>query len=102
MPEHDFSALYEQYPAIIAQMAETFDSHEFILRLAHQNQTLYVEALYAYRRSVHRGAVAPFRVVHQILSQRLNAHRDLVERIGDVDSEDIFGQIQRCAQWKKF
>ena len=68
MPEHDFSALYEQYPAIIAQMPEIFDSHEFILHLAHRNQALYVGALYAYRHSVHRGAIAPFQIVHRILS----------------------------------
>ena len=101
MPEHDFTALYEQYPAIIAQMPEVFDSHKFIRRLAQQKQALYIEALCTYRHSMHQGAVAPFRVVHQILSQRLNAHGDLVERVGNVGSEDIFGQVNECAQWRK-
>jgi hypothetical protein len=44
MTEHDFSQLYEQYPTIIQQMDDTFTSHEFILKLAQQNQTQYVEA----------------------------------------------------------
>jgi len=101
MPEHDFSALYEQYPAIIAQMAETFDSHEFILRLAQENQPLYIEALYGYRHSMHRGATAPFRVVHRILAQRLSAHADLVEHVGNAYSKHIFGQMCGCAQWRK-
>jgi len=47
MAEHGLSALYEAYPAIIEQMPETFDSHAFILRLAHEQQVLYVEALYS-------------------------------------------------------
>ena len=69
--QHDFSELYAQYPAVIAQMSETFTSHEFILLLAQQHQRLYVEALYDYRDSIHRGEPTPFRVVHGILSQHL-------------------------------
>lgn len=64
MSEHDFSALYAQYPAVIASMRDTFTSHEFILRLAQQNQTLYIEALYSYRHKTHRGKPAPFLMVH--------------------------------------
>lgn len=45
MPEHDFSNIYAQYPDIIAQMPEAFTSHQFILELARQNQTIYIEAL---------------------------------------------------------
>jgi len=101
MAKHDFGGLFEKYPSIIAQMPEAFDSHEFILRLAHQNQVLYVEALYSYRDSVHRGEPTPFRVVHQILAQHLNACPDLVRRAGHTYSNHTFGQREGCAQWKK-
>lgn len=102
MPKHNFDALFEQYPAIIAQMPETFTSHEFILCLAQQNQALYVEALYSYRDSLHRGAPAPFLMVHSILSKRLKLYPNLVKLDRyDVPSTDIFGHPNECAQWKK-
>ncbi|MBN1934254.1 MAG: hypothetical protein JW934_06300 [Anaerolineae bacterium] len=101
MSEYDFSALYDQYSALIEQMKDTFDSHQFILELAHRNQVPYVEALYAYRDSLHRGEPTPFRIVHQILAQHLTTCTDLIERAGDVYSEDIFGQVSECAQWRK-
>ena len=101
MPEHDFSALFEHYPAIIALMPEVFTSHQFRVRLAQQHQTLYIEALYSYRHSPHRGSPAPFRVVHQLLARHLRAHPDLVSHIGTVKSPDIFGGVQECVQWRK-
>jgi hypothetical protein len=102
MPKHDFSTLYEQYPAVIAQMPAIFTSHQFILRLAQQNQVLYIEALHSYRDATHRGAVVPFMRVHNILSKRLHAHPDLVELVrGDAPSTDIFGRPNECAQWRK-
>ena len=101
MPNHDFTMLFEQYPVIIDQMPEVFTSHEFILRLAQQNQVLYIEALCDYRDSMHRGSPTPFRAVHQILSQRLSDYTDLVTRMDDVQSVNIFGQPNACAQWEK-
>ena len=102
MPKHDFSQLDAHYPEIIAQMPAVFSSHQFILKLAQEHQDLYVEALYAYRDSIHRGKPAPFRAVHQILSQRLNGYLDLVQRYGDERrSHDIFGQPNGCARWHK-
>lgn len=102
MPKHDFSALEAHYPEIIEQMRGTFTSHQFILRLAQRYQVLYIEALYDYRDSLHRGSPAPFRAVHQILSDHLNNYPNLVIRDGDDDqSRDIFGQKQRCAKWRK-
>ena len=102
MPEHDFSALYEQYQTAIAQMPETFTSHQFILELARQNQTLYIEALYSYRLHVHRDAPAPFMMVHGILAQHLAAYPNLIEQIRkDAPSTDIFGQDNLCSEWRK-
>ncbi len=49
MTNHDFSQLYAQYPTIIEQMSPEFTAHQFILRLAQANQSLYIEALYDYR-----------------------------------------------------
>ena len=102
MPKHDFSALRAHYPEIIAQMSPVLNSHQFILRLAQEHQDLYVEALYAYRDSVHRGRPTPFMVVHQVLSQLLGEYPSLVRRDGDDhQSHDILGQPNYCARWRK-
>ena len=102
MPRHDFSALEAHYPGIIEQMPATFTSHQFILKLAQEYQALYIEALYDYRNSLHRGSPAPFRAVHRILSTRLNNYPGLVIRDGnDARSKDIFRQTNGCARWRK-
>src|SRR4030043_115300 len=103
MAEHDFTDLYAQYPAIIAQMPETFTSHQFILELAHHNQTLYIEALYSYRNIKHRDVPAPFLYVHRILAQQLSNLPQLVQKVQEsVPSTDIFKQSNRCTEWRKF
>lgn len=98
---HDFTEMDALYPDVIDQMADTFTSHEFILRLAQQHQRLYVEALYSYRDSVHRGQPTPFRALHGILSQRLHIYPDMVTYLGQVQSVDIFGHTNECAQWQR-
>jgi hypothetical protein len=77
-------------------MPTIFTSHEFILCLAQQHQTSYIDALSSYR-----GEAAPFRRVHGILARHLNAYHELVFRIGEVQSVDIFGEPSKCAQWRK-
>ncbi len=102
MPTHDFTALYEQYPALIAEMPDTFTRHQFILRLAQQNQRLYVEALYAYRNHPHRGKKgAPFFQVHRILAQHLRAYPKQITYIGEVPSHDIFDYANNCSEWRQ-
>ncbi len=96
MGKHDFTELYEQYPVLIASMTPGFSSHEFILELAQQHQTAYVDALYAYRDSGE-----PFKIVHGQLSKHLKAFPELVEAIGSADSHDIFGNLNTCAQWRQ-
>lgn len=96
MSEHDFTNLIEQYPTIIAQMPPEFTSHDFILRLAQQNQALYIEALYVYRQG------NPFQVVHGILAKQLHQHPDLIVHVGDeTHSVDIFGQPGAAARWRR-
>ena len=102
MPEHDFSEILSQYPNVIAQMPDTFTSHQFILELAHQNQTAYIEALHSYRDYNHRGAPAPFQIVHGMLAKRLSGFPELVTLVHDsVPSIDIFGQKSDCSEWRK-
>jgi hypothetical protein len=96
---YDFSTLYEQYPSLIAQMDNRFNSHQFILELARQHQKEYIEALYHFRDTD-----APFMNLHGVLSRHFNALPHLVKRVGDsspAESQDIFGRKQGCALWEK-
>lgn len=93
MPQHDFKELYDQYPTIIDQMKSKFTSHEFILRLAQQNQVAYIKALSAYCYKAN-----PFQFVHGRLSKHLNK---FVEYLDHVESIDIFGRHGNSAYWKK-
>jgi len=102
MAKYDFSSLFDQYPIIIEQMPGIFTSHEFILKLAQQNQARYVEALYAYRYNDDGEPLAPFRTVHGILAKELRSFSKLVEIVRkDASSKDIFGNSSKCALWKK-
>jgi len=83
-------------------MPTIFSSHELILRLAQQNQPQYIEALYSYRSTLHRGTPAPFMIVHGILAQHLKEYSHIVEQIRtDASSQDIFGQASECSEWRK-
>lgn len=102
MATHDFRPLYACYPSIIAQMPDTFTSHQFILELARQNQALYIEALYSYRHHTYRNACAPFMMVHGVLAQHLAAYPGLIEQTSrGVPSVDIFGQVVGATAWRK-
>lgn len=102
MSDHDFSEIYSQYPSIIEQMPETFTSHQFILELARLNQIQYIEALYSYRLNTHRGAPAPFMMVHGILAQHLLQFPDLIKQIRkNTPSKNIFGEDAASSEWRK-
>ena len=102
MSKHDFSALYEKYPEVIAEMPHFFDSHRFIRCIAQKNQDLYVEALYSYRNTRWGVTAAPFMVVHQRLAEGLHRFRELVTHTGEeVTSRDIWGAAKSCALWRK-
>jgi len=101
MTQYDFSAIFEHYPELIAEMSDTFTSHHFILHLARGYQAPYIEALNFYRHSPDSQHPTPFKIVHGLLAKHLNAYPQLVTHIGDVESIDIFTQENRCAQWQK-
>jgi hypothetical protein len=102
MSNFNFTSLYDKYPETIAEMPEIFDSHDFILLLAHHNQKAYVEALYAYREVKHTDQPAPFLNVHRILTVQLHAYPHLIKQIRkNVPSETIFGEMIGCTVWQK-
>jgi hypothetical protein len=84
------------YPTVVELMPDTFDSHDFILRLAQQYQKLYIQALYE-----HTNRKRPFHGLHMAIAKRLKKHRDLVEHIDNQFSKDIFGQENKVAVWSK-
>ena len=93
MSQHDFTALKNVYPHIIATMPDPFTSHQFILALAQRHQRLYIDALYA-----HRHTDGPFRDVHGTLAQLLHG---FATARGKVPSQNIFGKDGECEQWRK-
>lgn len=101
MTDEVLTSLFEQFPAVIRQMDETFTTHEFILALAHRYQKLYIEALYRYRDYQRDGSQAAFWRVHNAIGQRLARLDDLVEYMGQTQSEDIFRQRRKCGEWRK-
>ena len=101
MSNHDFGPLSAQYPGVIASMPGEFRAHEFILRLAQQNQRLYVEALFAYKDNPAQGTPTPFLIVHRMLAKRLSDFQHLVKYERSVTSVDIFGNQSECSLWKK-
>ena len=96
MSRFNFRQLFARYPAIIGQMPDKFNSHEFILLLAQKNQAGYIEALHEYSRDTD-----PFQVVHGILSKQLHEYSNLVQYEGETNSTDIFGHGNRCASWSR-
>lgn len=96
MTLHNFGPLSQQYPAVIQQMPDVFNAHQFILEFARQNQALYVEALYTYRNG------NPFQAVHKQLTEMLKDFPHLVVRHGDdPNSHDIWTNSNGCSRWRK-
>ncbi len=100
-PIETLGPLFAAYEKVILQMPDEFTSHDFILRLAQQNQTAYVEALHAYRDRKRDGTPAPFMIVHGLLAQQLYERPELVQMLDRKSSKDIFGQTNECAVWRR-
>jgi hypothetical protein len=96
MAESTLLALEAAFPEVVVLMGEFFDSHDFILKLAHARQKLYVAALASYVDHEH-----PFQIVHGEIARRLLTHPELVSRIGERMSRDIFGQKSSATVWCK-
>ena len=96
MSKNAFKDLEKIYPKIVGLMPDEFDSHDFFLTLAQQNQQLYVELLSGYRDKKQ-----PFRSVHKEIAKRLKKRDDLVVHIGDHSSKNIFGLENDVAVWRK-
>ncbi len=94
MSNPTMQALYDQYAPVLEKLENTFKSHEFILKLAQDNQSLYIQALADYYNSP-----TPFKVVHGQLAKQLHYHADLLAR--DVPSVNIWGENDVCSQWRK-
>ena len=77
--------LEAHFPDLIALMPAEFDSHEFILALAN----------YADRDK-------PFMIVHGEIARRLQNYTDRLRKVGEHDSQDIFGQLNSAVVWQKF
>ena len=102
MAIYDFSELESKFEEIVEIMPDQFDSHQFLLELARQNQVEYVSALYAYKDYINRGNPSPFQGVHKAIIQKLSNRSDLVKLVQrEKPSKDIFGESQTCALWEK-
>lgn len=81
---------------VVHTMGEEFDSHEIILKLAQDNQRIYVKALAAIDND------RPFLVLHSQLGSQI---KNVCERLGytseSARSKDIFGQNSKCLSWSK-
>ena len=91
-----FDALEKKFSDVVPKMAKFFDSHDFILALAQTEQQLYIKALAAYVKHEH-----PFQIVHGEIARRLAKHPDLVARVGETSSEDIFHHRGSAVVWRK-
>ena len=92
----EFASLEAVYEQVIDLMPNKFDSHEFILKLAQEHQQLYVQAL-----AEHVDNERPFQAVHSQIAMRLLKYPNLVARVGEHISKDIFLQENTATLWQK-
>lgn len=96
MSATEFELLEAVYEQVIALMPNKFDSHEFILNLAQEHQRLYVQALVEYADSER-----PFQIVHGQIAMRLLKFPNLITRVGEHISKDIFLRENTAIVWQK-
>ena len=96
MSADEFKSLEAVYEKVIGLMPARFDSHEFVLKLAHEHQQLYAQALIEYAESEK-----PFQVVNAQIAMRLLKFPNLVTRIGEHISTDMFLKETTATVWQK-
>ena len=85
----------KEVKTIVDAMPQNFDSHEFILKFIWKYTSSYGHLL------IKHGNVT---TAHAEISKfLLNKTSELcIEKKGEINSKDLFGNIAPCAQWKKF
>ena len=85
----------------IESMENEFDTHEFILMLAKNNQKDYIDAL-----SNNIANKRPFQVLHSAIGKALKKisyrqNAPIQEVDANISSRNIFGEYSSCSKWKK-
>lgn len=96
MSANEFESLESVYIQVIDRMPSRFDSHEFIIKIAQEYQRLYVRALIE-----HADKEKPFQIVHSQIAMRLLKYPNLISRVGEHISRDIFLQENIATLWQK-
>ncbi|MFA5540243.1 MAG: hypothetical protein WC984_01060 [Bacteroidales bacterium] len=83
--------------AVINEMDDKFDSHDFIKKFSGEIELDYVNLLATARTAT------PFQTVHSQIGRFLRNNEDNlnIRYVEDVNSENIFGNVTECASWRK-
>lgn len=86
----------QYYLEIIDAMPKHFNSHEFIMKLAHRYQGPYIRVLAHYADSK-----SPFMSAHGQLAKLIGKFDDKVTALNYEPSHDIFGNPNEAMVWSK-
>lgn len=83
--------------AVIDEMDDKFDSHDFIKKFSKKIELDYVYLL------ATAGTTTPFHYVHLQIGRFLSYNQKSlgINNVEDVNSENIFGNVTECASWRK-
>jgi hypothetical protein len=96
MSANEYESLESFYEQVIDRMPNRFDTHEFIIKIAQEHQQLYAKALVE-----HVASEKPFQIVHSQIAMRLLKYPNLISRVGEHISRDIFLQENIATLWQK-
>ena len=82
--------------AIIKELPNSFDSHQFIQKFARRFEVEYVWYLSQYDKE-------PFRKVNMQIGRFLSENKDLlkIKDMGEWDSPNVFGDLTKNEYWQK-